>query len=295
MISDRAGFLVIPALSWPPWPQGATFQHRWKPEKTLLQSDTHRLSTVFRLTLVLVFGLAGSACDNLSYHRTWEQLEPYAKLTKPTGDGPFPAVVLLHGCGGMQNAFDHGWGERLARWGYVSLQVDSFAPRRISGVCAGGMIALEVLPYRIHDAYMAKKYLAGLPFVSPGRIGVMGWSHGGTTTLGTVGKDAAGKNNAPFRAAVAFYPYCHKPIEPAAPLLILSGGRDRWTPVEFCLRHAPVENLNGWVDITVYPKAYHCFDWVGIDTTQEGYILKYHPKAAADAFDRVKAFFTRHL
>jgi poly(3-hydroxybutyrate) depolymerase len=47
------------------------------------------------------------------------------RLTKPEGKGPFPAVVLLHGCGGMQPRRDDRWSDRLSRWGYVTLQVCS--------------------------------------------------------------------------------------------------------------------------------------------------------------------------
>ena len=49
-------------------------------------------------------------------------------LRPPDGDGPFPAVVLLHGCDGMHN--DDPWVENHhLRWGYVLLEVDSFGPR----------------------------------------------------------------------------------------------------------------------------------------------------------------------
>ena len=51
------------------------------------------------------------------------------RLNKPDGEGPFPAIVLLHGCGGIQPKRDHRWAERLSGWGYVTLQVDSFWPR----------------------------------------------------------------------------------------------------------------------------------------------------------------------
>jgi hypothetical protein len=53
------------------------------------------------------------------------------KLTKPQGDGPFPAVVLMHGCTGIAKNQDE-WVERLASWGYVALQVDSHVANRIS-------------------------------------------------------------------------------------------------------------------------------------------------------------------
>jgi dienelactone hydrolase len=237
--------------------------------------------------------LACTACQD--YNCSWERLAPYVKLTKPDGKGPFPAIVLLHGCSGMESAYPNQWDQRLADWGYVSLQVDSLTPREISTICAGGMISIEILPYRVEDAYLARDYLATLSVVDPDRIGVMGWSHGGTTAVKAVNQSGEPDRVKPFAAAVAFYPACYKSIDPITPLLILSGGQDRWTPVEFCLRHAPANDGTAFFEIKVYPEAYHCFDWVGIDTEQQGHILRYHAVSAEDAFAEVKAFFHRHM
>ena len=53
-------------------------------------------------------------------------------LYRPDGPGPFPAVVALHGCGGIGPHL-HRWAQTLQQWGYVALLVDSFSPgaRRI--------------------------------------------------------------------------------------------------------------------------------------------------------------------
>ena len=72
------------------------------------------------------------------------------------------------------------------------------------------------------------------PFVAPGRIGLIGWSHGGITTLHAVddiylvGRDR-------FRAAIAFYPGCLiRLLRVNAPLLILIGEEDDWTSPARC-------------------------------------------------------------
>ncbi len=250
-------------------------------------------ATFIARAFILIILLASSSCRD--FNCSWEQLAPHVKLTKPDGEGPFPAVVLLHGCGGMVTSYPHKWDQRLAEWGYVSLQVDSLTPRMISSICAGGMISMELLPYRVEDAYLARAYLATLDVVDPDRIAVMGWSHGGTTTIKAVNQSGESERTRPFTAAIAFYPACYKPIDPISPLLILSGGNDRWTPAEFCLRHAPTDSQTDRFKIKVYPEAYHCFDWVGIDTEQQGHILRYHPESAEDAFATVNAFLQRHL
>lgn len=153
------------------------------------------------------------------------------------------------------------------------------------------MLSLEILKYRVRDALVAKEHLASLSFVLPDRIGIMGWSHGGTTVIDTILTEMVDKDKASFRAAVAFYPWCFKPIAPDCPLFILSGALDRWTLADFCLRHLSSDGMK----MEVYPGAYHCFDWEGIDAVQEGHILRHHPQAASDAYAKVKSFFDGYL
>jgi dipeptidyl aminopeptidase/acylaminoacyl peptidase len=103
------------------------------------------------------------------------------KLTKPRGDGPFPAVVLLHGCGGVAKSMD-GWADKLAGMRYVALVLDSFGPRNEpKGICANTMLIPQTV--RSKDAFDAKAYLGRLPFVTRNQIAVMGFSHGGLAVL----------------------------------------------------------------------------------------------------------------
>jgi acetyl esterase/lipase len=56
-------------------------------------------------------------------------------LSKPDGAGPFPAVIYLHGCGGLTNRTRHRVADLMTSWGYVVLAVDSFATRGITNAC----------------------------------------------------------------------------------------------------------------------------------------------------------------
>jgi dienelactone hydrolase len=51
-------------------------------------------------------------------------------MARPAGAGPFSAVVLLHGCGGFHSSMI-SWADRLSRFGYAALAIDSFGPRGI--------------------------------------------------------------------------------------------------------------------------------------------------------------------
>ena len=94
-------------------------------------------------------------------------------LRRPTGVGPFPAVVLLHGCAGYPEPLDQDWGVNVASWGYVTLTIDSFGPRGIKNACSGTLPADVVL-----DAYRGLNFLVRQPFVDPKRIFVVGFSQG---------------------------------------------------------------------------------------------------------------------
>ena len=215
------------------------------------------------------------------------------KLTKPMGDGPFPALVLLHGSGGVNARRDADWVKRLTKWGYVTLQADSFGPR---GASVSSVIKN---PFRVShttrakDAHGARYYLSELPYVDSDRIAVMGWSHGGLSTIVSV-KEAYGGES--FKAAIAFYPYCAYSMNwLKAPLLILIGKADDWCPASKCAYMMPPGKTKHEVILKIYPGAYHDFDWKGINRMVKGHRVQYNSEAAADAILRVKNFLARHL
>jgi dienelactone hydrolase len=164
----------------------------------------------------------------------------------------------------------------------------------------------------VQDAYDSKAYLAGLPFVDRNRVAVAGWSHGGALTIASVSPrnylvwaninmtytTLARKPEAPFRAAVAFYPWiCLAQLSDSeAPLLILTGESDVVAPVAFLKANMPSEKTPYEVILKVYPGASHTFDSEGLDTvTPAGFRFKYDPAATADAAVQAKDFLAKHL
>src|SRR5271168_2115645 len=76
--------------------------------------------------------------------RSSKTLDGY--LFRPAGEGRHPAVVFLHGCGGLfmrwSGAIDTGerdWAGELSRRGYIVLMVDSFGPRNQGETCSAGV------------------------------------------------------------------------------------------------------------------------------------------------------------
>jgi dienelactone hydrolase len=191
-----------------------------------------------------------------------EPLELVGHLRRPDGAGPFPAVVLLHGCGGNWRGVDTRWGSRFVGWGYVALSVDSYGPRGIKSVC--GFFDSGDPPDHMWDAYGALNFLVTQPFVAPGHVAVMGASGGATMALMDAEQNSGRGFPYQFRAAVALYPNCRViHWRMTVPTLILIGELDNLTPAQPCqdlTQGYPNGSKDKNIRLVVFPGAYHAFD-----------------------------------
>ena len=128
---------------------------------------------------VVLAGCAGSAVS-------FPNATPARPLTisgrevRPDGAGPFPAVVLMHGCHGVSDS-NLQWAEWFRARGYVALVVDSWTPRGIGNGCRPGPDIPST--QRFDDAVGALRWLQARPYVDRRRIGIMGWSNGGVFAI----------------------------------------------------------------------------------------------------------------
>jgi len=149
-----------------------------------------------------------------------------ATLLKPEGAGPFPAVVMLHDCSGLgprSSGAPGRWARQLVAQGYVVILPDSFGTRGYpNGICTDASKGrFDVRPIRrARDARAARAFLQTLPYVAKDRIGLMGGSHGGASTLATLLHQESG-----FVAAVALYPRCRffEKLKPDVPCTLEPG------------------------------------------------------------------------
>jgi dienelactone hydrolase len=179
-------------------------------------------------------------------------------LARPSGEDPFPAVVVLHGCDGF-GGHTVRIADTLRTWGYVALAIDSLGPRGFNHHC--GSFILE----QAFDAYAALRFLAKQEYVAASRIAVLGQSMGGASTLSAIDRDMAAQYFVErFAAAIAYYPGCDLAAATlTAPTLILMGEADDWTPADRCRNmatHTPPDSAP--IELTIYPGVYHAFDVV---------------------------------
>jgi dienelactone hydrolase len=232
------------------------------------------LAGMFALWIAQPVAAADKTPDSVSIPADGEY-EPKtldAMLFKPQGQGPFPAIVAMHGCSGLWSSKNEtklsprhaDWGQRLMALGFVVIFPDSYGSRGLGAQCKNDDREVEPYRERVEDANAARRYLQTLPYVNPNAIALLGWSNGGSTVLYTVRPQDRPKAGSPdFRAAVAFYPGCTAQAEKRdwasrVPLLILMGDADDWTPATPCKKLAAA-NADS-VKLILYPGAYHDFD-----------------------------------
>ncbi|NLB78370.1 MAG: alpha/beta hydrolase [Clostridiaceae bacterium] len=121
-----------------------------------------------------------------------------ATVCAPTAEGSYPAVVMLHGTGSNREEAGNGYAYAApvmaAEYGVATIRID---------FPGNGESTADYMLYTfdsaVADAATAAAYMAGLDNIDADRIGVMGWSQGGTDAL-----LAAGKHPEVFKSVVTW-------------------------------------------------------------------------------------------
>ena len=213
-------------------------------------------------------------------------LLPHMTVVKPDGAGPFPVVVQLHGCGGIQ-PMQHRYAETARAAGVAVVVADSLAHRSIGRreaqltVCTG--LRLRGAERAI-DLVAILHWLQGQPWADTDRIGVAGWSHGGWAIMEAMAEarsePGAAELLAKVKLAVLIYPYAGPPNRthlggwganrPKVHALI--GGKD--AVVGQLLPKRALARIAGdgvEVETLFMPEATHCFDDENADDPRSSY------------------------
>lgn len=188
------------------------------------------------------------------------------ELRLPAGISRVPAVVLIHGSGGV-GANVSRWAHELNDIDVAALLLDCFTGRDIvQTISDQSQLASLAM---IVDAYRALDLLSKHPRIDPSRIAVMGFSKGGFAAL-YASLDRFRQMHGPagieFAAYIPFYPSCYTAYiddehVSNRPIRVFHGTADDYVSIEPCRNY--VERLRRAgkdVQLTEYAGARHAFD-----------------------------------
>jgi carboxymethylenebutenolidase len=234
---------------------------------------------------LLLFAPTAFAADAAGQKMTLPAKERNVDVTffRAPGDAPRPSILLLHGANGFdsQIANYNRYAAALADAGFDAYLVFYYSPGDWQRLTRG-------------DDIFARRFLAWTSLVSDiaadvrkrpdanGKIGLVGFSNGGTLSGGTAARDPA------ISAAVIYYgtvPFpLETPVERLPPLLILHGDADTIIPIEQGRKLAELaKSLKGKPELVVYPGERH------------GFGSRIDSDNGADALARTIAFLKREL
>ena len=235
------------------------------------------------------------------------------ELYLPQGEGPFGCVIALHG--------SLGWGahhnDHVNAWldaGLAVCKVNSFISRSIESTVNDQLSVTHAM--MLVDAFRTRSALEHDPRI--GKIGIAGWSLGGTVALYSAWAPLVDLLGAPFDAHVPFYPAAHLRPEvqdwSTSPMLILHGDADDWTPLHFVeglmpqlpnavhikkrtVRIAKNGHMSGELFLGIRLPLNQRWQrrWVIRILRIRGAHVEGQPEARADSLVRAKAFFAKHL
>lgn len=198
-----------------------------------------------------------------------------------TAEAPVPAVVLMHGAGGVLPAREIAYARQLMASGIAAIVVDSFGSRsEFTGNLYAARIFRTTEMMMVADAYAALDYLSVVEGIDESRVALMGFSYGGITSMiaaqAQVAEVAMADEDRRFVAHIAYYGPCIARFADrrttGAPVLFLMGGRDALVDPERCEDVAEDLRAGGSPVRTVfYEDAYHQWDGGLVGPRRIGY------------------------
>jgi len=245
------------------------------------------MKRILALLALLVLAASALAADGkpVSYKSGDETVQ--AVLYTPAGNGPFPALVVVHEWWGL-NDWVKDQSSKLADQGYVALAVDLYRGKVATAPEMAHEIMRGVPEDRAkRDLHAAVEFLKSQPNVKKHRIGSIGWCMGGGYALDVALQE-------PDLAATVIN-YGHLATDPEglkkinAPILGLFGAQDHGiTPDDVHKFEQALKQLGKKVEIKIYDDAGHAFE---NPNNKDGY----RADDAADAWKRTVTFLAATL
>lgn len=209
-------------------------------------------------------------------------------LARPVGQGPFPALVLIHEWWGLNDNIK-GLAVDFAQQGYVALAVDLYEGEVADTPDAAGTLAGAVRE-DVDDAFAnleaAVAYLGGRQDVNEDSLASVGWCFGGQWAY------EMAKNDLGIDASVMYYGRFMPEDDLSmmrADILGHFGEDDRSIAVDDVIQfQAKLETLEGDHAVFIYPNAGHAF-------ANEDNEDAYNEEAAKLAWRRTMEFLSQEL
>ena len=210
-----------------------------------------------------------------------EKQEVYGILTLPNDSVSDQKYPLIIGVAGSLAWRDHHY-EYLDMYqnaGFATFELKSFKSRDIESTVGSQVEVTTAM--MILDAYRALEKLSEHPNIDKNKVSITGWSLGGAVSLFSAWlpiKNAITKKVS-FASHLPIYPPCFVDPENTdftdAPIHILIGENDNWTPAKPCTEFVKKINKKGNVGLTIYPNAHHSFDSKSeLTQNEKGYSFK---------------------
>ncbi|MGA2096691.1 MAG: dienelactone hydrolase family protein [Candidatus Acidiferrum sp.] len=188
------------------------------------------------------------------------------ELRLPSGTARIPAVILVHGSGGI-GANVVRWAHLLNEMGVAAFLLDCFTGRQIMETITD-QSRLSSLTM-IADAYRSLELLSTHPRIDRSRIAVMGFSKGGFAALYSSlirFQRLHGPSGVEFDSYIAFYPSCtttyiEDELVSDKPIRLFHGTADDYVSIEPCRSYFErLRRLGKDIQLNEYPGARHVFD-----------------------------------
>ena len=236
-------------------------------------------------------------------------------IFKPDGNGPFPALVLLHTCGYINDQHFRYWVKYAIEQGYVAFVVDSWVQRAVTN-CGAVPKEFDALAVRTRDAVEALQHLQRFKFIDTSRVGAIGFSQGGRVAYLLAGRLVPGvfaPGGKRFAAVVAMYGECYSRSTKRSnilqdinvPILALLGAKDEdGDPAQCIPRLEAAKSRGAIIEWHVFPDTGHAWDQPIYRVPQrEPYggspsgsvYYAYNSAVTDESRDRAFAHFARYL
>ncbi len=245
------------------------------------------MKTLCTFWIVILVAVSSFAADSksVSYKSGDETVQ--AILYTPTGNGPFPAIIVIHEYWGL-NDWVKEQTSKLADQGYEALAIDLYRGRVATTPDVAHEIMRGVPEDRAkRDLHAAFEFLQSQPKVKKDHIGAIGWCMGGGYSLDVALQEPTLAADVINYGHLATDPDALKKIN--APILGLFGGQDHGiTPDDAHKFEASMKQLGKKIDVKIYDDAGHAFE---NPNNKDGY----RPADAADAWKRTVSFLAENL